>query len=241
MNRQRLERLLGLLERADPSQPVLTRLCAVGVEAVDVDGAGLSRIQGATYQLLASSDPGAEAIEQLQLQHREGPCFDAVRLAEPVLELDLARDEVVRRWPGFASGAISRGVRAAFGFPLQSSAGIVGALDLYSRTLGGLSETQIDDALLIAELAALAIDDRVPAGSPLEEVLRRRPPEPWAYRAVVHHAAGMTSDQLAISVDDALIRLRAHTFSVGRSVEDVAADIVGRRLRLESWGDDERG
>lgn len=218
MNRQRLERLLGLLERADPSQPVLTRLCAVGVEAVDVDGAGLSRIQGATYQLLASSDPGAEAIEQLQLQHREGPCFDAVRLAEPVLELDLARDEVVRRWPGFASGAISRGVRATFGFPLQSSAGIVGALDLYSRTLGGLSETQIDDALLIAELATLAIDDRVPAGSPLEEVLRRRPPEPWAYRAVVHHGGddlGSTGDLGRRRVDP-LAGPHVQRWSVGR-------------------------
>jgi hypothetical protein len=58
------------------------------------------------------------------------------------------------------------------------------------------------------------------------------------FRFVVHQAAGMVSVQLGVPVADALIRLRAHAFSTGRSVSDVAADVVARRFRFEGVDDD---
>jgi len=52
------------------------------------------------------------------------------------------------------------------------------------------------------------------------------------FRAQVHQAAGMLSDQLEIRIADALVRLRAHAYADGRPVNDVANDVVARRLRL---------
>ncbi|MCU1414843.1 MAG: transcriptional regulator, partial [Microbacteriaceae bacterium] len=43
-------------------------------------------------------------------------------------------------------------------------------------------------------------------------------------------ATGMVIAQLDISADDALLLLRAHAFSSGRSVREVSADVVSRRL-----------
>lgn len=50
--------------------------------------------------------------------------------------------------------------------------------------------------------------------------------------AVVHQATGMVSVQLSRPLAQALLRLRAHAYSSGRSITDVAQDVVDRRLRL---------
>jgi hypothetical protein len=42
----------------------------------------------------------------------------------------------------------------------------------------------------------------------------------------------MVSRQLDVSVEDALVRLRAYAYAEGRPIGDVARDVVERRLRL---------
>jgi hypothetical protein len=77
------------------------------------------------------------------------------------------------------------------------------------------------------------------AAGRIEEVgLTSRLDEPWAHRSVVHHATGMTAVHLGVDVNEALLRLRAYAFAASRSLEDVAADVVARRLRLEIWSDE---
>src|SRR5205085_292694 len=49
---------------------------------------------------------------------------------------------------------------------------------------------------------------------------------------LVHNAAGAGSEQLGISLTEALIRLRAYAFGNDRLLRDVAADVVARRLRF---------
>ena len=49
---------------------------------------------------------------------------------------------------------------------------------------------------------------------------------------MVHNAAGIVSVQQAISVTEALIRLRAFAFSSGRLLAEVAQDVVDHKLRL---------
>ena len=58
-------------------------------------------------------------------------------------------------------------------------------------------------------------------------------PEPTsapALRREVHQATGMILAQLDISATEAFIRLRAHAFATGRSVQEVAHDVVTRML-----------
>jgi hypothetical protein len=51
--------------------------------------------------------------------------------------------------------------------------------------------------------------------------------------AVVHQAVGMISGQTGTSLRHAADRLIAESTTMGRSVEDIAIDVVGRRLRVD--------
>jgi len=117
----------------------------------------------------------------------------------------------------------------------------VGAIDLYRSRAGGLDDAEIESALIVAGLAAMVVatdqgDDRIRVvdDPPFESAVD----EPWAFPASVHNAAGMTSVQLGLSIDEAFVRLSAHAFASGRSLRDVADEVVARRIRLERWGDD---
>lgn len=53
------------------------------------------------------------------------------------------------------------------------------------------------------------------------------------FRSVVHPAAGIVSVQLDVSVEVALIRVRAYAFGHDRPLVEVATGIIGRTLRLD--------
>ena len=54
------------------------------------------------------------------------------------------------------------------------------------------------------------------------------------FHFVVHQAAGILSEQLGISVQDALVRIRARAFTDDRSIDDVATDIVNHVLLFDN-------
>ncbi|MER5523399.1 ANTAR domain-containing protein [Streptomyces sp. NPDC002677] len=54
------------------------------------------------------------------------------------------------------------------------------------------------------------------------------------YRAEIAQATGILTVQLGVGTDGAFVRLRAHASPQGRRLADVAADVVGHRLRFSS-------
>ncbi len=99
------------------------------------------------------------------------------------------------------------------------------------------NDDNVENAIILADLAALAIDQGG-GTSAIEGVeASAESAETWAYPAVVHNASGMISEQLHIGPDEALLRLRASAFVMERSVADLARDVVARKIRLESWTD----
>jgi hypothetical protein len=56
---------------------------------------------------------------------------------------------------------------------------------------------------------------------------------PDTLRASVHQASGMLSARFDIGVDEALFRLRAYAYAAERPINDVAQDVVARRLNIE--------
>jgi hypothetical protein len=234
MDPLRLNRLLDSLHTADGASPVLRRLCRVGVDVTGGVGVGLSKIIAGTHEVVEASDADTRAVEQLQVVHAEGPCLDAIGTYRPALEPDLASERAIERWPGFARDALDQGIAAAFAFPLVSGGVAIGALDIYSAVCGDLADDAVEDALILADLAALAID-RAGRPSQIEGVdIAAEPAEPWAHPAVVHNASGMISAQLDIGLDEALLRLRASAFVMELPVADLAREVVARKVRLES-------
>lgn len=227
------ERRLRILARLAESDGELTtcRLCEICAGAVAVDGAGIMLMAGDEARgSLCATDDVAGRIEDLQYTFGEGPCLDAYHHEQPVSEADLA-DPVTPRWPAFTPEALAAGVRAVFGFPLRVGAVRLGALDLYRSRPGPLSDDQYADALVAADVATealLAFQAQAPPGTVAAELEAKA-----NLRFVVAQASGMISMQLNVTITQALVLLRGLAFAHERPVDDVAADIVNRRLRAE--------
>ncbi|MFJ7272635.1 ANTAR domain-containing protein [Streptomyces sp. NPDC099050] len=222
----RMAEVLRGLERRDGTHQVAD-VTAAGAAALGVDALAVSLLTGDVTEPLWCSDETSQHFEDLQFTLGEGPGPDTLRSGAMVLVPDLAQ---VRpdRWAALA--AESTPVRAVFCFPMGIGAISVGVLTAVRRTPGALTAHQVGDALVLAAaLTARLLGNSEPhAGvpAPLD-------PPHTLQRAVVHQATGMLSVQLALTLPQALLRLRAHAYSSGRPITDVCQDVVERRLRLE--------
>jgi hypothetical protein len=209
----------------------LLRLCNAAVGVLSASGAGVSVMaEDGGRGVGAASDPASERIEELQFVLGEGPCIDAYAWRRPVLVPDLT-DRTTNRWPAYNSAAQDEGVRAVFAFPLQVGAARLGVLDVSRARAGQLSGDELRQAFVFTDLADRPLldarDDAVP-GSAARRVRRGD----RAQRRVVPgtgHGHGPTR----VSLAEALVRIRAHTYAESRRLNDVAHDIVARRLRFD--------
>ena len=206
------------------------RLCQVCLDVLGVAGAGITLMDGDQVGPLCVFGHGAAALEELQFTLGEGPCHDAYRSGAPVRVARLDEGAPIR-WLPFAELAVRTGVGAVFAYPLVCDGAKLGVLTLYERAAGDLSDAQHELCLGLADVLAATVAAMAASGPNGELVGAVN--VAFAFRAEVHQASGMAGAQLDISAADALLRMRAHAFAVGRPVADIAADIVGRRLRLD--------
>jgi hypothetical protein len=215
--------------------------CAVAVSVARVSGAGVTMMTPTGFgRVVCFTDEISAGVEELQVTFGEGPCRDAHDSRGPVLSADLQDGESMRRWPLFAPAAREIGAAALYAFPLRMGGVRLGVLDLYHKEPRTLGRRELGDALLLADAATLllggldgpyaddeadhAADEVAHAGRPLRGL--------EGYRAEIDQAAGMISVQLAVGIEEAFVRLRAHAYAQGRSLTDVARDVVARRLRF---------
>ncbi|RAK28855.1 ANTAR domain-containing protein [Actinoplanes lutulentus] len=197
-----------------------------------VGGAGLALMSSLpAQQVRFTSDLVSARVEELQLTLGEGPCKDAYSSRRPVLVSDLDDAFWTRQWPMFAPAAVSAGARAVFALPLLVGAICLGVIDLYRRSPGALVGDDLTEALAFADAATeLLLAESLPGGRlPGTELAA-------ANRTVVHQATGMISAQLDVPIAEAFLRLRAHAFVGGLPLDEVAADVVARRLRFTVTG-----
>ncbi len=206
------------------------QLCLACPGIAGVNGAGVMLMAGDVPRgSLCVSDEVSQLIEDLQFTLGEGPCVDAYRQDAVVSEPDLA-EPAFRRWPAFTPPALRGGVRAIFGFPLRVGSVRLGALNLYRVEPGPLTSDQHADALVVAEVTARWVLN-TQSGAPANAVATEL--EAGAdFHFAVHNAAGIVSVQENISVDAALMRLRAFAFSHDVPLAEVASDVIAHRLRL---------
>jgi hypothetical protein len=206
-------------------------LCLECVDALDVTGAGVMLMTGIGNRgVLCASDRASSTVEELQFTLGEGPCVDVCESGVPVMEPNLTAPGF-SRWPAFTPPAISAGVRAIFGFPLQVGTVQLGALDVYNDHPGNLRDDQIAEAVNLAGVLTRKVLD-FQAGADVDS-LAAELATPETLRAHVHQASGMLSARFGITVDAAMLRLRAHAFSTERPINDVAREVVSRRLNIE--------
>lgn len=232
--RLRLE-LRALLADRSRDASVLERLCVGVVSALPVDGAAISVTTDAAVRgWYGASGPAAAHLDDFQFTLGEGPGWDAVRCGHPVLVGDVT-GPAGRRWPMFTPAVLAAGFQAIFAFPLQIGAIRLGVLDLVCARAGALDGDGLADTLIVVDVVALALIDTVAGDShgPVDLLSGPGSDASGMYRAEIHQATGMVIAQLGVSAQEALARLRAHAYAAGRTADEVARDIVARRLRLD--------
>jgi hypothetical protein len=210
---------------------LLQRLCRFAVDEMTLSGCALILMSGAeSASLLAGAGRHASTITGLQMELGEGPCLQAHASGIPVFMPDLTAENA-NRWPTFAAAALAVGVQAEFSLPLTVGLGGIGTLDLCRDRPGMLSDEHLADALVTADIArdAVLYQPYAPGGPGVAELLAAVGTD----RIVIHQATGMIAAQLDDTIANALARLRAAAFASGRSMYDIAQDVVERRVRFD--------
>jgi transcriptional regulator with GAF, ATPase, and Fis domain len=227
--------LVALLDGRPDTDPMARakRLCELSVQISEASGATLVIVSEETRSTVCATDEVSDRLEDIQLQFSEGPTLDAVREKRIVLVPDLAdpSGRAESRWPWYAPAAVAAGVGAVFVFPVQIGAMMLGALSLYRAAAGELSREQLKDANTLADAAAVLLS--IGHGAHTAEAFVWAMDDRSRFRAEVHQAVGATMVQLDVDPKQAFALLRAHAFATGRPIAEVAADIMGNRLRLE--------
>jgi hypothetical protein len=200
------------------------------VEQLAITGASVCVTMGSREQSTISvSDPIAADIDELQYVLGEGPHWDALRSGTAVSAPNV-RTSGDGRWPILSAALASLEVGALFAFPLRIGAVTVGVADLYRSESGVLDDRDLNAAMSLARStapralrAATALARaETSARSGLAAELRRE----------VHQATGMILVQLDVDATEAFLRLKAYSFASGISIQDVAKDVVQRRINF---------
>ena len=201
-------------------------LCAAAAQVLGVDGVSVTLIsREGDSALLAANNPQAEALAELQFTTGDGPTAEVTRDGAPALAPEL--DD--RRWPLFTPAARAAGVCAVFVIPMQLGVIRIGVACLHRRRPGPLSQPQLDAlGVWLSAVLETVLNDLDKAPSVVGWLA-----EVDGHEATVHQATGMVLAQLGVPAEEALLRLRAHAYATGRSVADVATDVVERRLSFK--------
>jgi GAF domain-containing protein len=204
-------------------------LCSRFVEFLPVTGASISVFDEAGNQsTICTTDRTAARLEELQFELGEGPHWVALRGGRPVLVPDLHSGNS-SAWPVFSEAVRHIDAGAVFAFPLTMGAVTIGVVDLYCSTPTNLSASAVSTALNLAGSVTLPAA-RVAIRSASREDESKTVGSAPELRREVHQATGMILVQLNVSATEAFLILRAHAFSRGHTVHDIAQDVVARRL-----------
>jgi GAF domain-containing protein len=113
-------------------------------------------------RFMAGSREDARLLELFQLQHEEGPCMDAFRSREPVVNTELAQ-------AADALAAVSRptprrpAFRTVHAFPLRLRAQAIGALNIFGTDAEPVLAD--DDVAVLQSLADIGLDRVAPGTS----------------------------------------------------------------------------
>jgi len=212
----------------------LERLCVRCVERLPVEAAAVSVMTTKGHRgTVCATNALATRLEEIQFTVGEGPGVEAFTDQAPVLIEDINTSAVRERLPAFAEAAAREGFGSIFVFPLQIGAISLGALTLYGARPARLTSEDLALALTTADQAADVLLDML-AGETHAATVDGKDGHQGAafYRAEVYQASGMVMIQLGVSIEEAMVRLRAVAFAEGRPISEVAREVVSGSLRF---------
>jgi hypothetical protein len=206
----------------------LSTFCDPFMTALPIPRAAISTLKPPfDVETVCATDVLAAQLDELQIDHGVGPCWDALRTHAPVLVSNV-QHTVAPRWPTLHDAIAASGIHAVFAFPMIVGTLEIGAVDLYLDTPEPFTPVQVTRASALADIAAMLVLNQALAAQPAHE---GEPESEGPYsRRDVHQATGMVIAQTKVSADDALLLIRARAFANGRSVREIASQIISRQI-----------
>ena len=199
----------------------------VGASAVGL----LLADQRGYLRFMAASDENARILEIFQVQVNEGPCFDAFRGGQAIINSHLQMETT--RWPEFTQKALAVGFNSVHAFPMKVRRETIGALNVFGSDVGGaLDEVDVQIVQALTDVAAIGLlqERAVRRGEVLTEQLQGA----LNSRIAIEQAKGAISQALGISIDAAFNTLRGYARQNNRKLTEVAREVLSDPARLRS-------
>jgi GAF domain len=197
-------------------------------EALNASGTALTLFgSDGTQTPAAASDPATRTAQHLEFTLGQGPAHTTLQLRRPVTA---AGDQMHETWPVYGPAVARLGIRAVAAVPVVTAGATLGALTVFDPPMASNPDLESFRAAADTLAASLALG----LASADAEELESWPPilKQAGQWAVVNQAAGMVSVQCHCTITDALALIRAHAFAENQPVDQVAAAIIDRTLRL---------
>lgn len=205
------------------------RLVEVCTTLLDVHAGGLLLAdERGNLQLVASTSESADFVEIMQLAAGVGPCVDCFTTGLAVGVGDIATDG--GQWPEFQAAAALQGFVAVYATPLRLRGRVLGAMNLFSSTLGVLNAPDAAVAQALADVATIGIlQERSIRETGLVAAQLQRALES---RILIEQAKGVLSATGEMDVDAAFSALRTYARSNNLTLRDVAEGVTTRTLDI---------
>jgi GAF domain-containing protein len=195
------------------------------VELLGVDAAGLLLAdQHGQLHATAASAENARLLQLFELQIDAGPCLDAFRTGQPVVNADLHANH--QNWPRFAGAAQAIGYISVHALPLRLHSTAIGALNLFCARPGALSDDDVRTGQAFADVAAIGIlAQRTVRQTDLLSIQLQKA---LTSRVIIEQAKGVLAELHQLTMDEAFTLLREYARNHDRLLSDVARDVARR-------------
>jgi transcriptional regulator with GAF, ATPase, and Fis domain len=212
---------------------VFYRLVDTAVEVVDADQAGLLLVdKTGELGIAAATSASTRLVELLQIQAKEGPCFDAFRTGEPVRSGPLGAEDAQTAWPEFAPMALSAGFHSVVAVPMRWRDTSLGSLNLFRIEPGETTDRDIVAARALADLTTIAIvqSQAVDGAHELIDQLQTA----LDTRVSIEQAKGIVAEYGKLDVEAAFERIRGHARSSNVRLSELAEKIISGEVDVET-------
>ncbi|MFI1801794.1 ANTAR domain-containing protein [Streptomyces sp. NPDC020379] len=203
----------------------LHRLAARCVELLDIEAAGVMIANAfGEPQVIAASDEHTRLLELFALQYDQGPCVECCRTGQAQLGIDLESPRATAAFGPFAARARAVGFRTTHAIPMRLRHQVIGALNLFDSRDTRISESDVQLAQALADVATIAILQQrtIEQGnidkSQLQAALHSR--------VVIEQAKGVLAERWQVSPDEAFESLRSYARPRQLRLADIAQQVV---------------
>jgi GAF domain-containing protein len=200
---------------------LLELLTSTAAQAVASASGAAVALSEEGWRTATATGPLVRRVDTLQASLGEGPCHTAAAERRVVVAPDLHEEA---RWPHWAAAAARLGLTGAASAPLVVGDDVVGALTVYARHAGALTEAASVVLSLFAAQAGVLVASAQAARS--AERLPTRVQAALRTRDDVSVAVGLVMAAEKVSRDAAFAYLTALSHQTGRPLGETAARMV---------------